>query len=85
MQLTKTMVYKKPKWQKQLESTRNRTKRTKLIKLMGKSLRWNNEVLNPLWRLRSGAIPVVQGVTSRRKHGASLAGNKVRMTTAKNN
>ena len=50
---------------------------------MGKSPHGNNEVPNPLWRLRSGATPVVQGITSLRKNKASLAGNKVRITTAK--
>ena len=83
VQLTKAMAYTKPKWQKQLESTRNCTKETKLSKLIGHSPCGNNEVLNPLWRLRSGATPVAQGITSLRMNKASLAGNKVGITTIK--
>ena len=44
---------------------------------MGQSLCGNNEVPNPLWKLRSGATPVAQGITSLGKNKASLAGNKV--------
>ena len=50
---------------------------------MGKSPCGNNDVPNPLWRLRSGTTPVAQGITSLRKNKAALAGNEVRMTTAR--